>query len=32
VKFMSLSNVDTWIKNNCPKMQIVEDLCLLRRP
>jgi hypothetical protein len=32
VKFMSLSNVDTWIKNNSPKMQIVEDLCLLRRP
>jgi len=32
VKFMSLSNVDTWIKNNVSKMTIVEDLCLLRRP
>jgi len=32
VKFMSLSNVDTWIKNNSPKLQIVEDLSLLRRP
>jgi len=31
VKFMALSNVDSWIKNNSPKMQIVEDLCLLRR-
>jgi hypothetical protein len=32
VKFMSLSNVDTWIKNNSPKTKIVEDLYLLRRP
>ncbi len=32
VKFMPLSNVDTWIKNNFPKTKIVEDLCLLRRP
>jgi hypothetical protein len=32
VKFMSLSNVDTWVKNNSPKLQIVEDLSLLRRP
>jgi hypothetical protein len=32
VKFMSLSNVDTWLKDNRPKIQIVEDLYLLRRP
>jgi hypothetical protein len=32
VKFMSLSNVDTWLKGNKPKIQIVEDLYMLRRP
>jgi hypothetical protein len=32
VKFMSLSNVDTWLKGNRAKTQIVEDLYLLRRP
>lgn len=32
VKFMSLSNVDIWLRDNRPKIQIVEDLYLLRRP
>lgn len=32
VKFMSLSNVDTWLKGNKAKVQIVEDLYMLRRP
>ena len=32
VKFMSLSNVDTWLKGNRAKVQIVEDLYMLRRP
>lgn len=32
VKFMSLSNVDTWLKGNRAKVQIVEDLYTLRRP
>jgi hypothetical protein len=30
-KFMSLSNVDTWLRNNNSKLQIIEDICLLRR-
>ncbi len=30
-KFMALSNVDTWLRNNSSKVQIVEDICLLRR-
>lgn len=32
VKFMSLSNVDTWLKGNRAKVQIAEDLYMLRRP
>ncbi|HEV3470352.1 MAG TPA: hypothetical protein VG148_13585 [Pyrinomonadaceae bacterium] len=30
-KFMALSNVDTWLRNNYSKVQIIEDICLLRR-
>jgi hypothetical protein len=30
-KFMALSNVDAWLRNNYSKIQIVEDICLLRR-
>lgn len=30
-KFMALSNVDAWLRNNSSKVQIVEDICLLRR-
>jgi hypothetical protein len=30
-KFMALSNVDTWLRNNDTKIQLVEDICLLRR-
>jgi hypothetical protein len=31
VKSMSFSNVDIWIRNNYPKVRIIEDLSLLRR-